>query len=57
LKDAAELEHVLSVLEGIGDRGVLVPDTSSLVEQPDPMKYRPIAGRDLRRSITGAGAP
>lgn len=46
-RDAAELGRVLAVLEGIGDRGVLlVPDTSSLVEQPDPTKYREIAGRD-----------
>ncbi len=46
-KDAAALGQVLSVVEGIGDTGVLlVPDTNSLVDQPDPVMYRPIAGRD-----------
>ena len=51
-KDAAALEHVLSVLEGIGDDGVLlVPDTNSLVDQPDPTAYRPLAGRDEFRFV------
>ncbi|WP_242392116.1 PIN domain-containing protein [Anaeromyxobacter oryzisoli] len=46
-KDADALAQVLSVLEGIGTTGVLlVPDTNSLVDQPDPVMYRPIAGRD-----------
>lgn len=58
-KDAGALEQILSVFEGIGDNGVLlVPDTNSLVDQPDPARYRSIArgrprvprgGRPLRR--------
>jgi hypothetical protein len=51
-KDAAALEQVLSVLEGIGDTGVLlVPDTNSLVDHPDPVVYRPIAERDDFRFV------
>jgi hypothetical protein len=51
-KDAAELAHVLSVLQGIGDDGVLlVPDTNSLVDQPDPAVYRPIVGRNDFRFV------
>jgi hypothetical protein len=51
-KDTAELEHVLSVFEGVGDRGVLlVPDTNTLVDQPDPSLYRSIAGRDDFRFV------
>jgi hypothetical protein len=35
------------VFDGVGEEGELVvPDTTSLVEQPDPGRYRPIAGRD-----------
>lgn len=46
-KDAAALEQVLSVLHGAGETGVLlVPDTNSLVDQPDPTLYRTIAGRN-----------
>lgn len=51
-KDAAALGQVLSVLEGIGDTGVLlVPDTNSLVDQPDPTVYRAIAGRNDFRFV------
>jgi hypothetical protein len=51
-KDAALLEHALSVLESVGDSGVLlVPDTNSLVDQPDPTPYRSIAGRDDFRFV------
>lgn len=51
-EDAAALEQVLSVFEGAGDCGVLlVPDTNSLVDQPDPATYRSIAGRDDFRFI------
>lgn len=51
-EDAAALEQVLSVFEGVGDNGVLlVPDTNSLVDQPDPAVYRSIAGRDDFRFI------
>ena len=51
-KDAAELEHVVSVLNGVGNDGVLlVPDTNSLVDQPDPTMYRSIAGRDDFRFV------
>lgn len=50
-KDAAALEQVLSVLE-VGDTGVLlVPDTNSLVDQPDPTLYRTIAGRNDFRFV------
>jgi hypothetical protein len=46
-EDAAALEQVLSVFQGVGDTGVLlVPDTNSLVDQPDPTLYRTIAGRN-----------
>jgi hypothetical protein len=46
-KDAAALAHVLSVLENVGRAGVLlVPDTNCLVDQPDPVPYRTIAGQD-----------
>ena len=45
--DAGPIEKVLAVLEALGDKGVLlVPDTSSLIDQPDPMAYRAVAGRD-----------
>lgn len=51
-KDAAAFKELLSILEGVGDTGVLlVPDTNSLVDQPDPARYRSIAGRDDFRFV------
>lgn len=51
--DAAALEQVFSVFEGVGDGDVLlVPDTNSPIDQPDPATYRSIAGRDDFRSWT-----
>jgi hypothetical protein len=51
-KDAAALEQALSVLHGVGEIGVLlVPDTNSLVDQPDPTLYRTIASRNDFRFV------
>jgi len=51
-RDAAALEQVLAVFDGVSDEGVLlVPDTNSLVDQPDPTAYRSIAGRDDFRFV------
>jgi hypothetical protein len=45
--DGAAVAKVLAVLESIGDGGVmLVPDTSSIMDRPDPTAYRGIAGAD-----------
>jgi hypothetical protein len=51
-KDAGALEQILSVFEGVGEGEVLlVADTNSLVDQPDPVMYRTIAGRGDFRFI------
>lgn len=44
---AAKVEKVVSVLAASGETGVfVVPDTNSMVWQPDPAKYGQIAGCD-----------
>ncbi len=45
--DGASVEKILAVLGQMGDHGVIiVPDTSSLLNQPDPVAYRSVAGAE-----------
>jgi hypothetical protein len=44
---AAKTEKILAVLETVGTAElIVVPDTNSLLKQPDPVSYREIAGSD-----------
>ncbi len=46
-KAADELEQIFNVLSAVGSKGVLIiPDTNSLLVEPDPVKYRKISGLD-----------
>lgn len=45
--DASQFERLLEILDSVAGSGVIVvPDTNSLVGNPDPVDYRGIAGRD-----------
>ena len=44
-RDAAKLEKILDVLEAVGNHlTIIIPDTNSLLVEPDPVNYRGIAG-------------
>ena len=42
-----EVVRVLDVFDQLGDKGIIVvPDTSALIERPEPSAYRSVAGQD-----------